>query len=58
MADDTADKRGRYVKADIDRFNDVAVKLIRQEEVEHRAKTNHLKALRLARSHQSTDEGA
>jgi hypothetical protein len=57
VADETADKCGRYVKADIDRLNNVAVKMIRQEEAERRSKTEHLRALRFARSYQGTDKG-
>lgn len=51
MADKTADKRGSYLKADIDRLNDIAGSMIRQEESDRRSKTEHLRALRLAKDH-------
>jgi hypothetical protein len=56
MSVQSADRRGRYVKADIDRVTDVAVKMIRQEELDRRSKTEHLRALRLASSSSATDE--
>lgn len=55
MPEGTSDKRGRYVKADIDRLNDVTVKMIRQEEADRRSKTEHLRALRLARRQEPSD---
>ncbi|MNE93084.1 hypothetical protein D3C80_1908860 [compost metagenome] len=56
MADQIADKRGPYVKADIDRLTDFVTRTLRQEEVERRAKTEHLRALRLARSADASDQ--
>lgn len=56
MSDQKADIRGRYVKADIDRLNKVVVKIVRQEEAECRSKTEHLRALRMARMSASSDE--
>ncbi|WP_426131167.1 hypothetical protein [Pararhizobium sp. PWRC1-1] len=52
----TPDKRGPYVKADIDLLTDVAVKMIRAEELERRSKTEHLRALRLAEAFKASDQ--
>ena len=56
MTEPIADKRGVYVKADIDRLTDVAARMIRQEEAERREKTERLRALRLGRASDVSDQ--